>query len=122
MKVKLISIDERELKEYLIIVSRMKVMSPAKLEAAIIKAQSGGSKKEEAQKYLIEAGLKDVISIANRYRTSGITFAMLIAAGNRGLIRAVHAYNREENGDYRKYLEWEIESSVVDAIIDAGKV
>jgi len=119
MKLKLIDIDEGHLKDYLIVISRIRDVGFNKIELLLGKLKNidDDGEKEDIQKFLIEAHLKMVIGIANQHRGAGLSFVKLIKAGNRGLIKAVKSWANEEPGTFISYLAWYIEGSIIDEFI-----
>ncbi len=118
MKLKLIDIDESHLKDYLIVISHIKEVPFNKIEILLNKLEgSQAEEKEDIQKFLIEAHLRMVIGIANRYRGAGLSFVKLIKAGNRGLIKAVKSWGSDENEKFVPYLAWYIEGCILDEFI-----
>ena len=122
MKIKIMEVDEKHLKDYLIIAAHIKDMPESKLELVLNKYRNvkGFEEKEEIQRILIENNLKVVINIANRYRGAGLSFAKLIKAGNRGLIRAVKKWDEKES--FAQFLNWSVEGAIIDALIKTRKI
>lgn len=122
MKLKIADLNEKQLKDYLVASFSMKEMTDDKLELVLNKyKKTEGVEKEEIQKIIIESHLKMVISIANRYRGAGISFAGLIRQGNAGLIAAVKKWDCLDNESFVNYLVWNIEGAILDALISAKK-
>ena len=123
MKLKLISIDEKELKEYLVKVARAKSLSPAQTSQFLEKLVKPRNKaeRENAARELVESNLRVVTQTANNYRGAGVTFAGLIVAGNKALVRAVADYNSREIEDFMQFISWRIEGAIMDAVIEARK-
>ena len=123
MRLKLIGIEEKQLKDYIVVTSKVKDLSHEKLSAMAEKLLTPGTKaeKEDIRRTLIESNLKQVIRIAARYRGAGLTFAALIVAGNSGLIKAVKNYSAEESRPFAEYVSWMIEGVIIDALIEAKK-
>ena len=91
MKVKIDDLEDMQLKDYLLVIQGIKQMPVYKVEETAAKYASGSKKadREELRMVIIEQNLKQVISVAARYRGAGLSFASLIRAGNKGLIDAV---------------------------------
>jgi DNA-directed RNA polymerase sigma subunit (sigma70/sigma32) len=122
MRLKIVDLSEKQLKDYLVASFSMKEMTDDKLGLVLNKyKKTEGVEKEEIQKIIIESHLKMVISIANRYRGAGISFAGLIRHGNAGLIAAVKKWDCPENESFVNYLVWNIEGSILDALINVKK-
>lgn len=123
MRLKLIGIEEKQLKDYIVVTSKVRDLSHEKLSAMAGKLLKPGTTAEtdDIRRSLIEANLKQVIRIAARYRGAGLTFAALIVAGNSGLIKAVKNYSAEESRPFVEYVNWMIEGVIIDALIEAKK-
>ena len=122
MRLKIVDLNEKQLKDYLVATCRMHEMTQDKLEPVLNRYKNaGGAEKEDLQKLLIESHLKMVISLGNRYRGAGISFAGLIRLGNAGLISAVKKWDCGENEGFVPYLVWNIEGAILDALIKVKK-
>jgi DNA-directed RNA polymerase sigma subunit (sigma70/sigma32) len=123
MKLKLIGIEEKQLKDYIVVTSKIRDISHEKMTVMAEKLLKDGAKidKDGIRRLLIETNLKLVIKIAARYRGAGLTFAALIVAGNSGLIKAVRKYNGEETRGFLEHVSWSIEGVIIDALIEAKR-
>jgi DNA-directed RNA polymerase sigma subunit (sigma70/sigma32) len=122
MKLKIAELNEQQLKDYLVAACRIKELTPDKLTLVLNKyKKSAGESSAEIQRMLIEAHLKLVVCIANRYRGAGISFANLIGHGNGALISAVKKWDGTDGADFLPYLAWSIEGAILDALIRAKK-
>jgi len=123
MRLKLVGIEEKQLKDYIVVTSKIKDLSHDKLSdiAGKLLKEDTKDSKNALKRVLIESNLKLVIKIAARYRGAGLTFAALIVAGNAGLIKAVRNYNDEETRGFMECVNWMIEGVIIDALIEAKK-
>ncbi len=123
MKLKLISIDERELKIYLVQIGKTKDFSAQQVEVLVKKLDKAKTKeeKDDARMHLVQSQLKNVVHIANNYRGAGLTLAWLIAAGNKALVQAVGNYSHSEPEDFSQYAAWKVEGAIIEAILEAKK-
>lgn len=90
------------------------LMRRVALSAAIEKASG-------ARRRIIVANLRLVISIAKKYRHSGVPFLDLIQEGNLGLMRAAEKFDYHRGFKFSTYATWWIRQGVERAIMNQAR-
>jgi len=73
---------------------------------------------EEARKELVEANLRYVITVANKYRGRGVSLPDLIQEGNLGLMHAVDKFDVQQGCRFLTYATWWIHQSIRRALAE----
>ncbi len=77
---------------------------------------------EQARRELTEANLRLVVSVAKRYRWSGMPLLDLVQEGNIGLMKAVERFQYRRGFKFSTYATWWIRQAITRAIADRGRV
>lgn len=88
-------------------------------EIVLAKEMAEGNK--AAQKRLIEANLRLVVSIAKRYVGRGMLFLDLIQEGNLGLLKAVDKFDYLKGYKFSTYATWWIRQAITRSIADQAR-
>lgn len=96
-------------------IKKYKVLDKETLNELIIKAHNGDNR---AKDKVINANLKFVILLANKFKIKGMDIEDLISSGNIGLIKAIERFNPELNVPFTSYAAYWIEQSMYKLIYD----
>lgn len=110
---------DRSLEKYLSDISRYKLITPEEEAELAVKIREGDL---EAQRKMIEANLKFVVSVAKLYQNQGLSLGDLINEGNLGLIKASKMFDETRGFKFISYAVWWIKQSIMSAIADQTRV
>ena len=100
-------------------IDKTKPLSPDQEVKLTKKVREGD---QDALNQLINANLKFVITVANKYRVPRIALEDLINEGNIGLIKAAHRFDETRGFKFISYAVWWIRQSILQFISERGRI
>ena len=96
-------------------------VSVVELERSLSAIVTGEFEASRAKNELIEANLRLVVSIANKYTNRGLPLLDLIQEGNIGLMKAVDKFEWRHGFKFSTYATWWIRQAITRAIADQAR-
>jgi len=112
------SISQDSIQMYLREIGKIPLLK-AEEEVLLAKRKERGDK--EADKKLIEANLRLVVSIAKKFVGKQLTLLDLIQEGNIGLFRAVKKFDYRKGYKFSTYATWWIRQAITRALADQSR-
>ncbi|HBU06628.1 MAG TPA: RNA polymerase sigma factor RpoD [Candidatus Magasanikbacteria bacterium] len=112
------SISQDSIQMYLREIGKIPLLT-ADEEVSLAKRKEKGEK--EAEKKLIEANLRLVVSIAKKFVGKQLSLLDLIQEGNIGLFRAVKKFDYRKGYKFSTYATWWIRQAITRALADQSR-
>ena len=112
-------LDSKNLKHYLDQISRLPSFNEAEEKSLGVLIKQGD---RAAQKKLIEANLRFVVSYVKKYRGMGLSLLDLINEGNIGLIEAAKRYDPKRNVRFISYAVWWIRQAIIHSLSQSSRI
>lgn len=112
------SISEDSIQMYLREIGKIPLLT-ADEEVSLAKRKDRGDK--EAERKLIEANLRLVVSIAKKFVGKKLSLLDLIQEGNIGLFRAVKKFDHRKGYKFSTYATWWIRQAITRALADQSR-
>ena len=103
---------------YLDEIRRVKLLTAAEEQDLARRVQAGDT---EAERHLVEANLRLVVSLARRYANRGLSLLDLIEEGNVGLLHAVRKFQPDRGTRFSTYATWWIRQALVRALANQAR-
>lgn len=117
-KIDLRDISQDSIQMYLREIGKIPLLT-AEEEVALAKRKDRNDK--EAERRLIEANLRLVVSIAKKFVGKSLTLLDLIQEGNIGLFRAVKKFEYQKGYKFSTYATWWIRQAITRALADQSR-
>ena len=112
-------LDSKNLKHYLDQISRLPSFNEAEEKSLGVLIKQGD---RAAQKNLVEANLRFVVSYVKKYRGMGLSLLDLINEGNIGLIEAAKRYDPKRNVRFISYAVWWIRQAIIHSLSQSSRI
>ena len=110
---------DKSLAQYLMDIGKFELITSDEETELAVRIREGDL---EAQRKMVEANLKFVVSIAKLYQNQGLSLGDLINEGNLGLIKASKLFDETRGFKFISYAVWWIKQSIMSAIVNQSRI
>ena len=110
---------DKSLAQYLMVIGKFELITSDEEAELAVRIREGDL---EAQRKMVEANLKFVVSIAKLYQNQGLSLGDLINEGNLGLIKASKLFDETRGFKFISYAVWWIKQSIMSAIVNQSRI
>ncbi|HAJ94812.1 MAG TPA: RNA polymerase sigma factor RpoD [Actinobacteria bacterium] len=111
-------IKNNSAKVYLRDIGKIRLLNYAEEQILAVQIKKGN---KNAERKLIEANLRLVVSVAKRYLDKGLLFLDLVQEGNLGLIKAAEKFDPARGFKFSTYATWWIRQGITRALADKAR-
>jgi RNA polymerase primary sigma factor len=112
-------LESKNLRLYLEQISKFPTYSEEEEKALGVRVHSGD---KEAQRRLVEANLRFVVSYVKKYQGMGLGLLDLINEGNLGLLEAARRFDPARNVKFISYAVWWIRQAIIHALTQNSRL
>ncbi|MBR4365639.1 MAG: RNA polymerase sigma factor RpoD/SigA [Bacteroidaceae bacterium] len=107
---------------YLKEIRRSKPLTPEEEAELARTIREGGREADKARERLINANLRFVVSVANKYHSTILEISDLVSEGNYGLIKAVDHFDESKGVKFTSYAVFWIRQAILEALYDFNTI
>ncbi len=111
--------ESKSIDQYFLEIGNVDLLTPDEEMDLAIKIKNGD---EDAQKKLVRANLRFVVSVAKHSQNQGLSLGDLISEGNIGLIKAAQRFDETRGFKFISYAVWWVRQGIMQAIADQSRV
>jgi len=111
-------IKNNSAKVYLRDIGKIRLLNYTEEQVLAVQIKKGN---KNAERKLIEANLRLVVSVAKRYLDKGLLFLDLVQEGNLGLIKAAEKFDPARGFKFSTYATWWIRQGITRALADKAR-
>ncbi len=111
--------ENKSIDQYFVEIGKFQLLSSEEEIELAVKIRNGDL---DAQKRLVNANLRFVVSVAKMYQNQGLSLGDLINEGNVGLVKAARRFDETRGFKFISYAVWWIRQGITSAIAEQSRV